>query len=349
MLRVVIHAANRRAFLSANGVQSVMADLLPRQAPRREQHVSIARRAMACEFSVVLGAGCRRAVDAGCAALDEIDRVEAKLSAYRDDSDISCLNRQAFEREAAVDEEVLSLFTLAASITSATGGAFDITAGALTKVWGFFAGPRRVPAIPELEAARAASGIRHVHFDAARRTVRYLRPGLEINLGAIGKGWAIDRATDLLRTRFSVSSALFEGGRSSVRALGCPPGEPRGWKVAIGDPFRPGRVLGALRLRDRALGTSGSAHQFFTQDGRSYGHVLDPRTGWPADELASASAIAPTAAEADALSTAFFVLGVAGTRRYCRKHPGMGAVLVTKPGPNPAQVTVVGDIRMERI
>lgn len=344
MLRAVIHAASRRVFLSAN-----RADLLPRRAPRSEQQVSIARRAMACEFSVVLGAGCRQAVDAGCAVLDEIDRVEAKLSAYRDESEISCLNRHAFEREAAVDEEVFSLLSLAAGITSATGGAFDITAGALTRIWGFFAGPKRVPTVTELNAARAAGGIRNVQLDAARRTVRYLRPGLEINLGAIGKGWAIDRAMELLGTRFGVSSALVEGGRSSVRALGYPPGEPRGWKVAIGDPFRPGRVLGALWLRDRALGTSGSAHQFFTQDGRRYGHILDPRTGWPADELASASAIAPTAAEADALSTAFFVLGVAGTRRYCREHPGSGAVLVTKPGPKPAQVAVIGDVQMERI
>jgi thiamine biosynthesis lipoprotein len=316
-----------------------------RTVTNRQHHISIARRAMACEFSITFPATFRRAVDAGCAALDEVERLETKLSAYRSGSDISYINRSAFERTVAVDAEVFNILGLAARITAATGGAFDVAAGRLVKAWGFFAGAKRVPGDAELQAARAASGMAYVTLDPADRTVRFLRAGLEINLGGVGKGYAIDRAAETVWNR----SALVEGGRSSMRAVGSPPGEPRGWQVAIGDPFRPGAALGSIWLKDRALGTSGSAEQFFVEDGRKYGHILDPRTGWPASQLASASAIAPAAAEADALSTAFFVLGVEGTRRYCREHPGIAAVLVTNPGPKPPQVIVIGDLSMERI
>jgi len=123
-----------------------------------------------------------------------------------------------------------------------------------------------------------------------------------------------------------------QGGQSSLKAVGAPPDDPRGWPVAIGDPHRPGRAVATVWLKNRALGASGAAKQYFIEGGRRYGHVLDPRTGWPADQLASASALASSAAEADALSTAFFVMGVEGTRQYCRRHPEAGAVLVTKPG-----------------
>jgi thiamine biosynthesis lipoprotein len=116
-----------------------------------------------------------------------------------------------------------------------------------------------------------------------------------------------------------------------VRAIGCPPGETAGWPVGIGDPFRCGRTIAVVQLRDRALGTSAADQQFFTAGGRRYGHILDPRSGMPADKVASASALAPTAAAADALSTAFFVLGIDGTREFCRRHPEVAAVLVSKP------------------
>jgi thiamine biosynthesis lipoprotein len=131
--------------------------------------------------------------------------------------------------------------------------------------------------------------------------------------------------------------------------MGAPPDDPRGWPVAIGDPLRERRTMATVRLRDRALGTSGSANQFFVQDGRRYGHILDPRTGWPARGVYSASAIAPTATEADALSTAFYVMGFEATRQYCREHTEVGAVMVV-PGPSkgtPPRVRVTGAVEAE--
>lgn len=289
------------------------------------QELIIARRAMACEFSVTFPSDCRSAVDAGCAALDEVERLEEKLSAYIEDSDLSRLNRSATERPVPVDAEVYAVLRSAWKVSALTGGAFDAAAGALVKAWGFYRGPRRVPTPHERAAALAASGSAHVEFDDNRRTVRFRRSSLEFNLGSIGKGYAIDRALQRIQAEFGVRSALMQGGQSSLKGIGAC------WTVAIACPKRPGRTVARVRLRDRALGTSGAANQFFVHQGRRYGHVLDPRTGWPAHGLFSASGIARTATEADALSTAFFVLGVDGTRRFCREHPDIGAVLVV-PG-----------------
>jgi thiamine biosynthesis lipoprotein len=185
-------------------------------------------------------------------------------------------------------------------------------------------------------------------LDPAGRTVRFRRP-IELNLGAIGKGYAIDRAAAVLRTDFHIRAALIEGGHSSIRAIGALAGSPDGWPVALADPFRPGRTLMILRLRDRALGNSGAAHQFFIDGGRRYGHVLDPRTGRPAATLASATVLAPTAAEADALSTAFFAMGLDEARTYCRTHPGIAAVLVTLPQPRRApQIVTLGQVEVQQ-
>jgi thiamine biosynthesis lipoprotein len=308
---------------------------------------------MACEFSISFPAGCHSRVDAGCAALDEVERLEAKLSVYRADSDLAVLNSSAAEAPARTDAEVYRLLQWAARLSEATAGAFDATAGALVKSWGFFQGPRRAPADEQRRRALAASGWRQVRFDHTERTIGFARPGIEFNLGGIGKGFAIDRALELVRREFGVRCALMQGGQSSLKGIGAPAGEPRGWPVAIGDPFAdpagPGRTLAIIRLRDRALGTSGSANQFFVQDGRRYGHILDPRTGWPARGVFSATAVAPTATEADALSTAFYVMGFEATWQYCREHPEVGALMVV-PGPSEGsrpRVRVTGAVEAE--
>jgi len=283
---------------------------------------------MACEFSVLFPGQLRTAIAAGCTALDEVERLEAKLSVYRADSVISAVNPHAYESPVRVDEEVFQLLIMAERLSRASGGAFDIAVGALIRAWGFYRGPRRMPSPTELREARARSGMGYVELDRAKRTVRFRRPGVELNLGAIGKGYALDRAL----ARICARCVLIEGGQSSVRAIGAPPEEPRGWKVAIGDPRAPQRTVATVWLKDRALGTSAATHQWFGQDGSRFGHVLDPRTGWPADRLASASALGPSAAEADALSTAFFILGLEPTRTFCRAHPEITAVLVTHSG-----------------
>jgi thiamine biosynthesis lipoprotein len=170
--------------------------------------------------------------------------------------------------------------------------------------------------------------MRFVTLDPHQKTVRYLRPGLEINLGSIGKGYALDRAATLLRDRWQMPAALLHGGHSSVYAIGNQPGCSRGWPIGLADPKEPGRRLAVVWLKDRGLGTSAATFQHLEHQGRTLGHLLDPRTGWPAEGIASATVLAPTAAEADALATAFFVLGVEGAKAYCERHPEVGAVLL---------------------
>ncbi len=186
--------------------------------------------------------------------------------------------------------------------------------------------------------------MRHVILDSTRRTVRYRRSGLEINLGAIGKGYALDRAAELLRDRWGVDSGLLHGGTSSVLALGAPPGRTAGWSISLKHPADENRTIGNVNLRNRALGTSAATYQFFEYNGRKLGHLLDPRRGWPAEGVRQATALAPTAAEADALSTAFFVMGLAETRLYCQSRPHIGAIILPEDNAMPVTLNLAPGI-----
>jgi thiamine biosynthesis lipoprotein len=310
----------------------------------------MARRAMATRFEVVLLFGASNAAEIGTAAFDLIDDLEAQLTVYRDTSEVSRLNRLAPYRPVPVERRLFGLLELAATITTETEGAFDVTTGALIKAWGFYRGPRRVPTDTAREEALARAGMQHVVLSKESLSVRYLRPGLEINLGAIGKGYALDRVAELLREEWKTREGLLHGGYSSVYAMGSPPGE-RGWSIGIRHPWDHERRLALVYLRDRALGTSAATFQYLEHNGRKLGHVLDPRSGWPASGLASASVLAPTAAQADALSTAFFVAGLDAARRYCERHPEIGAFLLPEDeaaepvvlGLGPDEITLLND------
>ncbi|HEY2893675.1 MAG TPA: FAD:protein FMN transferase, partial [Pirellulales bacterium] len=160
-------------------------------------------------------------------------------------------------------------------------------------------------------------------------SIRFKRAGLQINLGSIGKGYALDRASELFDSA-DIHDLLIHGGNSSVLARGCNAslGPGQGWLVGVRNPNKPTRYLGQIRLHDRSLSTSGSGTQFFTHEGRRYGHILDPRTGWPAEGVLSVTVIAPTAAQADALSTAFYVLGLAGSQAFCEGHRDVSALML---------------------
>jgi thiamine biosynthesis lipoprotein len=290
--------------------------------------IRLARRCMATTFEVVLPYGTPRAVEIGQAAFAQLDTLEAQLTVYRDMSDVCHLNRIAPYQPVVVEEGLFGLLQLAESISARTQGAFDITAGTLIKAWGFFRGPRGVPVEADRLRALEHTGMHHVELDAEKGSVRFHRPGLELNLGSIGKGYAIDRVAASLRADRGLSTVLLQGGSSSVYAGGCPTSDRRGWAVDLRHPWQPGQHLGRFWLRDRGLGTSAATFQYIEHDGRKLGHVLDPRTGWPASGIASASVVAPTAAEADALSTAFFVGGVELARAVCSDRPEIGAVLL---------------------
>jgi thiamine biosynthesis lipoprotein len=308
----------------------------PKQGDAERYLVQYSRPAMACTFAVFLNAGqYEQGSEAALAALDRVEALEAQLTVYRDTSEVMRINRTASDGAVTVEAGLFDLLWYAMKVSEETGGAFDITAGPLVKTWGFYKRSGSVPSDAEIEAALARVGGRFLAFDDQVSSIRFLVDGVELNLGAIGKGYALDRAAQDLMAA-GVNDFLLHGGQSSVLARGSQAGT-NGWIVGLSDPVRPERRLAEIRLRDRALATSGASHQFFRAGGKRYGHILDPRTGWPAEGVFSSTVVAASAAEADALSTAFYTLGVGPAREYCRAHAGIGMVLL-HPGPGGSSV-----------
>ena len=303
----------------------------------------VGREAMACRFEIVFNAG--EVPDATAIAidcLDLVDEIEDRITVYRDTSQLARLNATAADGWQPVEADLFALLLEARDLHNRTAGGFDMAAGTLVRTWGFLRRQGRTPSDEELARARESSGMRWVELDEAGSRVRFTRPGVELNPGAIGKGWAIDRVMERLQT-FGVPSALVHGGASSVRAIGTQgpalPGR-RSWPVGVRHPLRPGRRLATVQLENKALGTSGSGTQFFIERGRRLGHILDPRTGVPAEGVLSATVVAATAAEADSLSTALYVLGPAGLAQVAPQGGGVGAILVV-PGKASGAVRVL--------
>lgn len=300
--------------------------------------VRVSRPAMATTFEVALPFGTPDAVAAAEDALDAIDAVEELLTVYRESSEVSRLNAVAAEALTPVSAELFDLLVRCADLTRDTAGGFDVAAGALVTCWGFHKREGRIPPPAELAAARENSGTRHVMLDGRTRSVKYRRAGLALNFGGVGKGYALDVAAERLRRTWGIQSALLHGGGSSVYAIGAPPGQPRGWPVAVKHPSGRGR-LGTVHLRDQGLGTSAATYQYFVYNNRKYGHVLDPRTGAPAGGTESVSVLAPTAAVADALSTALFVRGLQAARDLLGPRPELSALILSTSSPDAVTIT----------
>jgi FAD:protein FMN transferase len=282
--------------------------------------VALALEAMATRFELLLdGADPVRLRAAGEEALAEIARVEAQLSRYRPSSDIAWINARAGRDPVRVDPRVLSLLEQCREIGRLTDGAFDLTVGPLLRAWGFVGGNGSPPDAATLSAARALVGLDNLELDHAAGTARLRREGMELDLGAVGKGYALDLAVAVLEEH-GVPRALLHGGTSSVHVVGSP-GRGGQWRVAW-------RVLGRRdaprRLRDarRALSVSAAHGKGFSEGGRWNGHVLDPRRGMPAHAAASACVVGPSSTSCDALSTALLVNGPAWRRRLSERFPG---------------------------
>jgi thiamine biosynthesis lipoprotein len=298
--------------------------------------IQVSRRAMACEFEVRFPAGTHeQGTECALEALDLVDDVEGQISYFQPTSEISRVNRMAAEEPVEIGPRLFDLLSLAMRLYEETDGAYDVTSAPLWEAWGFARRAGRVPSDAQLAEARSQVGGHLVELDAARRTVRFRKPGVRINLGSIGKGLALDVCAERLQS-VGMADFLLHGGQSSVLARGSQqPARPQGdrsqpqlWEIGIRHPLHPTGRLGVVRLHNRALGTSGAQFQSFRHRGRRYGHILDPRSGRPAEGVISTTVVAPLAASADALSTAFFVMGAERSLEYCRTHKEIGLVLV---------------------
>lgn len=303
------------------------------------------RAAMACRFEITVPDETPSAMEHARAALDLVSRLEAQLSVFRTTSEVSALNRDAAERPVIVEPGLFALIERCQKLHAETEGAFDPTSGPLTRCWGFYKREGRVPDANAVGAAMASVGMQRVLLDRDQRTVRFGRPGVELNFGAIGKGHSLDLAVRLMERRGGAAALACAGG-SSVAALGRPPGLPA-WIVSVRHPTRFDSAGMRILLHDAHLATSGDREQWFAADGKRYGHVLDPRSGAPVDTVRRVSVVASSGAEADALATAFFVSGVELARRYCAAHSEVAALFYEDEADRPLIVGAHSRCRFE--
>jgi len=264
-----------------------------------------------------------RDCDALEAAFAEASRIERVLTAFRPESELCIINRDAPRGPVKADPELLWLIGEALRYSRASDGAVAVTVAPLMRLWRFRDDrnggmPLAPPSPEEIRSLLACVGSEHVTVDSDAGTVAYDAPGVELEFGGMGKGYAVDAVVRVLRAH-GISSALVTFG-STTYAIGRPPGQ-RAWRIGIRHPRDDARVLAAVRLVDRAIATSGDYEQWIRIAGLRDGHILDPRSCRPAAGASSASVVAPTALEADAFSTAAFVLG-----------PQQGAALLDRQG-----------------
>ncbi len=298
-------------------------------APNAAATLRLTARAMACEFSVIMNAGEHEAIWQTSEALDGVGELEQQLSVYRDESEVSQLNAAAHLKPYQLERQLFQLLKTASRLADDTESAFDITTDPLIRLWRTCRDESRLPDPGELEARLELVGMDHLNFNELNSTVAFDKHGVSINLGAIGKGYALDRMMEEIQLA-GKQDVLLHGGKSSVIArghhLGCD-----GWPIGLGNPLMTNRRLGTIVLRDQAMSTSGSNNQYFRIGEKRYGHILNPRTGWPAEGRLSVSVVASSAAVADSLSTAFYVMQLEQIRQYCATQTDIGAIVIPFP------------------
>lgn len=272
--------------------------------------------AMGSVFSVTLYGYQQERMEAAVeAAFNEVGRLDRMMSNYRPQSELSEVNRYAGQKPVRVTPELFDLLATCQDYSRQSEGAFDITVGPLMKVWGFYRGTGKLPAKDEVARSLKKVGYRHVILDKENHAVRFDEPGVELDPGGIGKGYAVDRMVDILKDN-GIASALVTAGGSSIYALGSPAGSAQGWEVKIRDPKHPRQTIQDLRLKNESMSTSGNYEKFFVAEGKLYSHIMDPRTGFPAEGVLSVSVIAPTTLESEGWTKPYYILG----RRWAAQH-----------------------------
>jgi thiamine biosynthesis lipoprotein len=294
--------------------------------------------AMGTQFTLYLySARSSEAATIADEVFDEVDRVEQLLSNYRESSELSRLNREAASGPVTTDPEMMSFLEQAERWSRASDGAFDITVGRLMKSWGFYRHAGRIPPAEELETLRQATGWRKVQLNSQARTVRFTAPGVELDPGGIGKGFAVDAAVRILRADH-VKAAMLSAGGSTIYALGAPPHQS-GWRVVVPGPLPSKANLSVMRLRDTSLSSADCSEKNFTVAGHLYCHIMDLRTMRPVEGRIQVSIINPSATASDALSNVIFVQTpdetVATLRRY---SPESQALVVSGNSPGSANL-----------
>lgn len=257
------------------------------------------------------------------AAWRQIQATDRRFSNWQPESELSRANRALDQGPVRLSAPAAQLLDQALRVAAESGGAFDPTVEPLIRLWGFLGGAPAVPDRDAIEATLARVGAGHL--SVVEGTLSASRPGVRVDLGGIAKGHAVDRAAAALRAH-GIEHALVDVSGNMI-GLGHPAGRDH-WTVGVRDPESEDDWFATLALGAGAIATSGNYEQFIDVDGRRYGHVIDPRTGWPVDDLVSVTVVAPTAVEADAWATALLVLGSEDARRILAERDDLDGLLV---------------------
>lgn len=279
-----------------------------------------------------------QAVDeAVTAAFAEIARIENLMSPHIDGSDLDRIARSDAPVEVA--PETAEVIALGLEIQKLSAGSFDMALGGLKELWAIESEQPRVPSRDAIEAALRGTGPGGLELQG--RLLRRAQPHLHLDLGAIAKGYAVDRAEQLLRSRGIESAAINAGG--DLRMIGSKQGKP--WRIGIQHPRDAKALLATLEVEDISVVTSGDYERFFEQDGHRYHHIFDPGTGYPSDRCQSVTVVTASAALADALATALFVLGPERGLELVKQFPGTEALVVGADGKSVWSPGLEGRIR----
>ena len=292
----------------------------------RHQNVTVTKSlfAMGTVFEITAsGSNPNQAIEA---AFQEIKRIES-ITSIENGSELARVNQAAGVQPIKISSELFAVLQKVAEYYSDLSGSFDPTVAPIINLWGF--GPEGEPRLPgtgEISRNLQLVGFKQIDLDVKQRTVFLPVKGMKIDLGGIAKGYAVDQAYLSLQ-KSGIVSGLINGGSSSIRALGKRTHQ-ESWRLGIGHPRQTGELLGTLNLPgDRALATSADNQNFFIHNGRRYSHLIDPRTGYPARDKILVTVTAPTAMEADLLSTAFFVLPSAEVKTFIMSNPEYAAII----------------------
>jgi thiamine biosynthesis lipoprotein len=260
------------------------------------------------------------------AVMTEMRRIDDLMSHYKPESQLSQINERANSEPVQVDKELFDLIKLSTYYSQITEGAFDITYASVGYLYDY---RKHIhPTEEQIKSALPAVNWRNMLLDESHHSVRFEHPGMRIDLGGIGKGYAVDRGIDILKAR-GITHALVTAGGDS-RIIGDRLGRP--WLVAIQHPDNPQKVVTRIPLTDSAVSTSGDYERYFDENGVRYHHIIDPHTGHSASKVRSATILAPTATQTDGMSKTAFVLGAEKTLEIINRMPEYDAVFVTPDG-----------------
>ncbi len=277
-------------------------------------------KAMATTFEIIISHDdATYAQQAAYAAFEQLDRLELELSRFIENSDISRINNLPANQPLRIGLDAFECLKLSIQIYAETNRAFDITTGSLTQCWLNKDKTTRTPFKQQLDFARQRTGCHLIQLNEAEHTVQLTISGVQIDLGGLGKGYAIDQMARLLKD-WGINIVLIHGGFSSILAM-APPPNTDGWKLTLSNPHNRRQTVASINLNSRAVSASG------LQKGL---HIIDPRTARPVRDKSAAWACAPDAATADALSTAFMVISPNQVDEYCLNHPEIMAMILTK-------------------